>query len=293
MLTFSEITTRTPSPQTLSAWQKLKLLTCGVTIPRPKNSSSPNDLKLPFDTIHFASDDGMNLEGWLLAPPEPKGTVLLFHGYAASRSSLLDEGQAFYKMGYATALIDFRGSGGSDGSVTTLGFHESLDVAAAVRHVRSRGLPGPLILCGQSMGGAAILRSIAVLDVKPDAVILESVFGRMLGAVRNRFGLMGLPSFPGSEMLVFWGGVQMGFSGFGHNPEDYTRTCNCPALVLHGAADRHARPEEGKAIYDNLAGEKEMAVVESAGHTSLYATASEQWKMAVERFLTTYPNGKQ
>ena len=82
----------------------------------------------------------------------------------------------------------------------------------------------------------------------------------------------------------------MGFSGFSHNPEEYARACNCPALVLHGAADRHARREEGKAIYENLTGKKEMVVFENAGHTSLYEASLEQWKAAVERFLTTYTN---
>ncbi len=286
MLTFSTEAGRTPPPQSLSTWQKIKVLTCGVTVPRPENNRSPQDLGLPSETIRFANGDGASLEGWLLTPPNPKGTVLLFHGYAACRSTLLEEGRAFYDMGFTTVLIDFRGSGGSDGSATTLGYHEAQDVVATVRHVRSRELPGPLILYGQSMGGAAVLRSIAALKVKPEAVILESVFGRMIGAVRNRFGLMGVPSFPGAELLVFWGGVQVGFSGFHHNPEEYARACKCKALVLHGTEDRLARLEEGQAIYGNLAGSKEMVVFEGAGHTSLYGAAPEQWKAVVDRFLT-------
>jgi alpha-beta hydrolase superfamily lysophospholipase len=289
MLTFSDETARTPPPQSLSTGQKLKVLTCGVTVPRPENTRSPENLGLPFETIHFAGDDGTNLEGWLLAPPNPKGTILLFHGYASSRSSLLEEARAFYEMGYAAVLIDLRGSGGSDGSATTLGYDEAQDVAATVRYARSRSLPGPLILYGQSMGGAAVLRSVAALEVKPDGVILESVFGRMLGAVRNRFGLMGVPSFPAAELLVFWGGVQMGFSGFSHNPEEYARSCDCAALVLHGAEDRHARPEEGEAIYKNLTGNKERVVFEGAGHTSLHGADPEKWKAVVESFLATKP----
>ncbi len=285
MMTFSAEASRTPPPQSLGAWQKLNVLIFGVTVPRPENTRSPEDLGLSCETIRFTSDDGVSLEGWLLTPAHPKGTALLFHGYAASRSSLLAEAQVFYEAGFATVLIDFRGSGGSDGNTTTLGFHEAQDVAAAVHHVRSRGLPAPLILYGQSMGGAAILRSVAVLDVKPDAVILESVFGRLLGAVRNRFNLMGVPSFPGAELLVFWGGTQVGFSGFDHNPEEYARSCKCPSLVLHGAEDRHARLEEGQAIYDNLAGPKEMVVFKGAGHTSLCRATPERWTKAVVRLL--------
>jgi alpha-beta hydrolase superfamily lysophospholipase len=285
MLTFNAEVGRTPPPQSLSLGQKIKVLVCGVTVPRPTNAHSPQDLALSSETLRISTDDGLSLEGWLLVPPKPRGTVLLFHGYAACRSTLLEQGRAFHKMGFAALLLDFRGSGGSDECGTTLGYREAYDVAAAVRHVQKLGLPRPLVLYGQSMGGAAVLRSIAALAVRPDAVILESVFDRLLGTVRNRFALMGVPSFPAAELLVFWGGVQVGFWGFNHNPVEYARCCDCAALVLHGAEDRHAKLEEGRAIYENLTGRKEMVVFAEAGHSSLLEADREQWTVAVGQFL--------
>jgi uncharacterized protein len=62
MLNFSADTERTPSPQSLSVWQKIKVLTCGVTVPRPKNSRSPKDLGLSAETVRFRSEDGLGLE---------------------------------------------------------------------------------------------------------------------------------------------------------------------------------------------------------------------------------------
>ncbi len=292
MLTFSSDAERTSTPASLSAWQKLKVLSCGVSIPRPKNGRSPQDLGLPSETVRFRSDDGVGLEAWLITPPNPKGTVLLFHGYGASRSSLLDEAHAFYDLGFAAVLIDFRGGGGSDGNVTTLGYNEAQDVVAAIAYVQSRGLPRPLVVYGQSMGAAAILRSVAALGAKPDAVIPESVFGSMLGAIRNRFDLMGAPSFPAAELLVFWGGVQAGFSGFDHNPEEYATACNCPTLVLHGAQDRHARFEEGEAVCKNLAGNTEFVVFDEAGHCGISGAEPQRWRQVIEAFLARSVKGK-
>jgi alpha-beta hydrolase superfamily lysophospholipase len=285
MLTFRADVNRTPTPEALSALDKLTVLTCGVTIPRPENTRSPKDFGMPFETLSFASADGTQLEGWLLTPPNPKGTIAFFHGYAACRATLLDEAKAVHTLGFVALLIDFRGSGGSEGSSTSLGFYEAEDVVATVKLVRERQLPTPLILYGQSMGGAAVLRTLATQDVLPDGVILESVFGRMLETVRNRFALMGVPAFPGAELLVFWGGAQLGYSGFSHNPEEYARSCQCPTLLLHGSEDRHARLEEAKAILENLAGEKELVVFEGAGHKSLASAAPAQWREAVETFL--------
>jgi uncharacterized protein len=289
MLVFSDDASKTPPPQSLSAWGKLKVLTLGVTVPRPALGCTPGNIGLAAETVRFTADDGTNLEAWLIVPPAAKGTVLLFHGYSASRSAVLPEAKAVVGLGYAALVVDLRGSGGSDGSVTTLGYDEARDVAAALEHARARGLPGPVVLYGVSMGGAAVLRVVAVHGTDPDGVVVESVFGRMLGTVRNRFALMGAPPFPGAELLVFWGGVRTGFNPFGHNPEEYARSCRCPALVLHGGADRNARPEEGRAIFENLAGRKELIVFDGVGHTSLYGANPDLWATSVARFLSSVP----
>jgi alpha-beta hydrolase superfamily lysophospholipase len=222
----------------------------------------------------------------VLSPPRSRGTVVLFHGYAKAKSSLLVETRAFTELGYTAVLVDFRGSGGSNGRTTTVGYAEADDVAAVVRHIRSLGQPGPLILFGQSMGGAAVLRAISVHGICPDGVILESVFDRMLSTVKNRFTLMGVPSFPCAELLVFWGGVQSGFSGFDHNPADYASNCECRVLMLHGEEDPNAKLAEAREIYDNLRGRREFEIFPGAGHMPLYQADPERWREAVKRFLT-------
>ena len=291
MLTYQSGGERPPAPGSLSWSEKLRVLACGVTVPRPTNRRTPQELGLQGKPIRFQAADGVNLEGWVISPPEPHGTVLLFHGYSASRSTMIDEADEFFELGYAVVLIDFRGCGGSDGTTTTLGYREAADVAAAVEQTRSLNLPRPIILFGPSMGGAAILRSIAVHNVRPDAVIIESVFGSMAGAVRNRFDVMRVPSFPAAELLVFWGGVQVGFSGFEHNPVDYARFCAMPTLVLHGDADRMARPVEGRAIYDALTGPKELAWFAGADHVAMHSADPERWRTVVSHFLNRHiPN---
>ena len=52
--------------------------------------------------------------------------------------------------------------------------------------------------------------------------------------------------------LVFWGGVQCGYSGFAHNPVEYARDCSCPILLLHGEKDPNARLDEAHAVQERL-----------------------------------------
>jgi len=289
MLNFTAATERTPSPGSLSVMRKVQVLVSGVSVPRPENAGTPEDIGLPSETVSFGAADDVRIEGWWIAPPEPRGTVILFHGYGASRSSLLTEAKALYDLGYTAVPIDFRGGGGSDGNSTTLGYYEAQDVAAAVRYVRERDATRPLILYGQSMGGAAVLRSIAALDVQPDGIILDSTFDRMLNTVRNRFGMMGVPSRPAAELLVFWGGVQAGFSGFAHDPETYAESCNVPALLQYGALDRNATEADGRRIFDRLRGPKEFVTYDKVGHVSLVNADGAKWKTSVAKFLETLP----
>jgi hypothetical protein len=131
------------------------------------------------------------LEAWSVAHPQPRGVVLLFHGYAASKQQVLLPAQALYEMGYSTFLVDFRGSGGSSGTTTTLGMREAEDVAAAVAYVRQMWPEQRIILYSTSMGSSAVLRAVAVEGVQPDAIIAEAPFDQLSNAVRARFRLGG------------------------------------------------------------------------------------------------------
>jgi pimeloyl-ACP methyl ester carboxylesterase len=281
MTHFAERGERTRKPEALSAGEKIAALLRGVTIPRPANDGTPASCGLSYETVRFASL-GAELEAWRV-PREPcRGRVLLFHGYAASKSSLLSVALEFRGLGYETVLVDFRGSGGSSGNVTTLGVLEADDVASAVAHM---GGEAP-ILYGLSMGSVAILRAIHAHALRPGSIIIECPFGRMLDTVEARFALMGLPVFPGARLLVFWGGMQLGFDGFAHEPVEYARSVRCPTLLLQGEADPTITLAQCREIFANLAGPKTLETFPGAGHGSILAFQPDGWRKAVRHFLT-------
>ena len=218
MLWFTDAGERTPRPQDLSLPRKIAVLLTGIRVPRPENDRTPESISLAFQAIRIPVDDCVELEAWSIPAAHARGTMILFHGYASMKSNLLAEANAFHELGYDVWLVDFRGSGGSTERYTTVGVREADDVAAVVKYVRRSSMIGPLILYGNSMGAAAILRSITKCGVAADGVILISIFDRLLSTARNRFHQMGLPGFPGANLLLFWGGISAGFSGFRHNP---------------------------------------------------------------------------
>src|SRR5262249_21621590 len=89
MTHFPEAGSRHASPPSLARWQKLQLLLTGVTIPRPMNDRTPDDLGLRYETHTFPGRVGADLEVWHVPHASPNGQVILFHGYAASKANLL------------------------------------------------------------------------------------------------------------------------------------------------------------------------------------------------------------
>jgi uncharacterized protein len=273
-------------PQPARSWLGLAgAIFSGVTLPRPVNSVTPGQLGLPFTTLRIPGPNGETIEAWHVAAETPRGLVILFHGHGGAKAALLREAAAFRAMGFDALLIDFRGSGGSDGSVTTIGLREADDVAAACAFARERWPGRRLVLFGQSMGAAAILRAVGVLGERADALVLECPFDRLLSAVANRCTALGFPAFPMARLMVFWGGVQHGFNGFAHNPADYAAGVTCPVLLLHGAKDRLVKAEEADAIYQRLAGPKRFVTFEGAGHQAYLSVDAGLWKETVRKFL--------
>lgn len=282
---------RPPSPEAMTAWQKMKAALCGVAIPKPRNTTTPAELDLAYAVHRFDSSDGIRCEAWHIPSTEraaadpAKGLCLLFHGFSNSKASMLPAARAFHELGYDALLVDFRGSGDSDGHATTIGYREADDVAAACAYAKRQWPDLPILLYGRSMGSAAILRAVARLQVRPAALMLESPFDRLLSTTKNRCRTAGAPAFPLAELLVFWGGVQHGYSGFAHNPVEYAEAVTCPTLFLHGSRDIRVAPAEARQIFDCVPSQKSWALFAGAGHENLAANRHDEWRTAVARFL--------
>ena len=267
-------------PEELGLLEKGKLAFTGVTVSRPENKIFP---KSKFETLKIPGR--FELEAWLAKVPEPKGVVLLFHGYQNSKSGMVGYGDRLNAAGYHTLLVDFPGSGGSEGLETSLGFHEGGDVARALSVVDSLFPELPRTLMGSSMGAASIMRAVYAHDVQPDKIILECPFGTLLGTIRKRFDALNAPSYPFAEMLMFYGGWQSGFDAFEHNPEDYAKSISIPTLLISGTKDARVSVSETEQIFANLAGPKKLVLMENSGHQSYLVNDAVVWETSVLDFL--------
>jgi uncharacterized protein len=277
---------KTKSPTKLSTFDKLKTLAFGVNNPRPTNAIKPQQR---YETVALQSNK--RIEGWYIkadsaihATGKAKGTVIVLHGYSSEKSSMLGKATEFLRLGYNTFLIDFMGSGGSEGIQTTLGFKEAEEVKTAFEYLKKRGEQN-IYLFGTSMGAVAILKALDDYDLRPQGIILECPFGSMYQTTCARFHTMNAPTFPMAGLLVFWGGVQNSFWAFGHNPTAYAKAVTYPTLLLYGEQDENVSRQEIDEIYANIKGPKALKTYPSAGHENYWLHHKSDWITDVSAFL--------
>lgn len=275
-----------PKLENIKSEDRLGIIFSGVEMPRPESDSTPDDLAADCVKLAINAPDGITLGAWYCNRGASSPLVILFHGYTEDKTTLIPEAEIFLKLGASVMLVDFRGSGESSEDYTTIGYKEGDDVVAAMKYAQDNLSHAKIILSGYSMGAAAILRAVSAGGIQPDGIIVEAVFDTMLNTVRNRFHMLNAPAFPGAELLVFWGGVQVGFNGFENNPVEYAKAVKCPILFMHGTDDPRALLSEGQNVYDAVPSQKTFKVFPDVAHQSYVEADPAAWEQAVRDLLT-------
>lgn len=270
---------KTKDPKDLNTGQKLKTMLLGVSNPRPQHKKLPGE---HYQIVRLKRKE--TIECWDIKTHNAKGTVILFHGFGGEKSALLEQAAFFRELGYHTLLVDFMGSGGSDGNRTTIGYKEAEQVKTCYDYLDRTGEKN-IYLFGTSMGAVAIMKAINDYAIQPKGIIIECPFGTMYETVCARFRIMKAPVFPMAGLLVFWGGIENGFWAFGHNPTGYAQKINCPALLLYGAKDDKVSRKETDKIFANLSGRKQLKIYPEAGHENYLLKYDGEWKDDVRVFL--------
>ena len=143
------------------------------TEPVPSQPELPAGIELDYLEISFTSEDNVQLTGWYI-PPQNDTIIILLHGYASNRSSILDHAHYLAQAGYGILLYDMRGHGESGGRYRSGGWADVTDVAAAVTFLKSEvgNHDEHIAVFGFSVGGQVALRAAAEID-EIEAVIAD------------------------------------------------------------------------------------------------------------------------
>ena len=121
---------------------------------------------MPTETIAITAAAGHRLEGALELPTGlVRGAALFAHCFTCTKQSraAVSVARALARQGIACLRFDFTGLGGSEGKFGHAGFATDMaDLVAAADALNAR-LPGPLLLIGHSLGGAAVLAAAGLM----------------------------------------------------------------------------------------------------------------------------------
>jgi pimeloyl-ACP methyl ester carboxylesterase len=236
--------------------------------------------------VSFRDSAGLTLRGWWI-PGTRHQTVVMIHGWTASRQEPMSKSGYLHDAGYNLLLFDLRGHGASDGDYTTLGWAEPDDVESALRFVAGLD-PGPIALLGYSMGASVAVETAArASDVR--AVVEDSGFSSLVDVVGARFSMLTrLPADPFVGPMLAIGQADLGFDPARVRPVDDAAHLKTPLLAIVGTADRTVPPAQGIAIFHAAAGPKELLVIPGAGHVAGYYRAPSLYRQTVLDFLARY-----
>ena len=118
---------------------------------------APDKAGLAYRDVTLTAADGTRLHGWWL-PAKPgvpvKGTVLHLHGNGGNMAWHLGGSWWLPEQGYQVLLLDYRGYGLSQGEPSLPAIYQDIDAAFKWLDQQPEVQGKPLVLLGQSLGGA-------------------------------------------------------------------------------------------------------------------------------------------
>jgi len=242
-----------------------------------------------WETVTFRAPDGTRLEGWFVPPRAEHGAVIIFvHGLGSNRAHFLDEAAMLTKHGYGALLFDLRNHGTSEGTITTFGYFEVLDVHGAVEYLNTRRDMNAqrIAVMGDSMGGAtALLAGARIPSIR--AVIAQSAFTSLEDNIAEGVeGLTGLPAFPFAPLVSWFGERMTGISVRSVRPIDEIANISPRAVMLiHGQEDMLVPVRNAMQLYRAAREPKELYIIPNVGHGGFYQADPSEYERRLVQFL--------
>lgn len=242
----------------------------------------------PFEPVTIISHDGLTLFGRYYHTADNAPLQIQCHGYKGSAFIDFCGGSALAKtLGHNALVIDQRAHGKSEGRTISFGILERLDCLSWISYANERfGSQTPIILCGLSMGAAAVLMASGE-DLPPN---VKGIFADCpYSSPKEIICKVGKDLHLASALVYPF--VRLGALLFGHFNLEETdavravRRAKVPILLIHGEADTFVPCDMSRQIHKNCASDITFVTVPDAGHGLCYTVSPDIYKQAVTGFF--------
>ena len=200
-------------------------------------------------------------------------TLLFFHGNGEIVADYDELAEVFIGAGVNFLPVDYRGYGKSSGSpsITSM-MRDCHQIYGFIRRwLNEKGVSGPFIVMGRSLGSASALELLAAYGDKIDAVVIESGFAY-------------------SQTLLNLLGVELKSLGLseedGFRNLDKIRTFGKPTLIIHAEYDHILPFTEGQALFEaSPADGKSLLKIPGANHNDIFARGLKEYVAALKELV--------
>lgn len=238
------------------------------------------------------TEDGYELVATeFFAKEDSHNWVLLLHGYTGWKEEMYPFAYWYYGQGYHVIVPDLRCQGESEGDFIGMGWTDSFDCELWLNYILEQDAQAQIVLHGQSMGAstALIMTGNETLPEQVKAVVSDCAYTsayEMFGDKITEW--FGLPAFPFVDSACLMLRLRGGYDLKDASAIDAVQKSSTPTLFIHGEKDAMIDVDMTEELYEAAACEKELLIVEGAGHAQSQDKAPEEYYGTVERFLEAY-----
>lgn len=232
--------------------------------------ATPSDRGLAWEAVTLTTEDNVALDAWWVPAPNPRASLLFFHGNAGNISHRLESIAQFQRLGLSVLIVDYRGYGRSEGSPSEAG--TELDARAAWQWLRDEGSENDeIVVFGRSLGAAVAAELAASLEehhAAPAAVILESPFRSVPELAQQLY-----PFLPARWL-----------ARIDYPVENYVTQISAPLLVIHSRDDEIIPFTQGEAVYQAAQAPKQLLEIQG-GHNTGFLDSEPTYSESIDAFL--------
>ena len=243
------------------------------------------------EKTQITSEDGLPLVGQIYESREPGHKWLLgIHGYTGKKEDVENVASYFAQRGYNVLLPDMRAHGESGGTYIGMGWLDRKDVLQWIDAIVALDPEAEIILHGTSMGAATVMMAAGeTLPANVRGIVEDCGYTSVWDIFADELSyLFGLPTFPVLNVSSLVAQVRAGYGFREASALRQVQKATVPMLFIHGSEDNFVRTDMVYALYDACPTEKELLVVEGAGHGEAYAMDPELYFDTVFGFIERY-----
>lgn len=244
---------------------------------------------LDFESVRFATADGLTLDGWFIPEQGARRTIVICHGAGANKGNFVWFVGPLRGHGYNVLMFDFRAHGASDGRVATYGIREQEDVLAAVAWLkRERPAESELIVGLGSSQGALALALAAARDRRIDAVVLDSPFTGPRDLMRDNAAALPIIGPLLADWCLALASAQTATDFFSPSAEQAVAALgNRPVFVVHGSDDFIMPAAHSVRLHAAAAGPRELWMGPGP-HSNIITSVPDEYARRLFTFLDAH-----